>query len=103
MEGVTAALRVLVWSLIVVVLVTLGAATIVHGLRTRHRYTSLLDRFNWSLGVIVMGLSLIVWPPLIALRSDDSTLVAWLVGAAATFAAGAGLAGQAQRSRWPWP
>jgi hypothetical protein len=77
--------------------VLFGVFNIVHGFLAAHVIEAPVNRFNWYLGSLILGLGLIVWPPVFFMFADATNGVAIFVAAGATIALGAGLAGRARR------
>ncbi len=74
-----------------------GVFNLVHGFVVAHVIEAPVNRFNWHLGSLILGLGLIVWPPIFFLYGDATNGIAIFVAAGATIALGAGLAGRARR------
>ena len=79
-----------------------GVFNIVHGVLAAHVIEAPVNRFNWYLGSLILGVGLIVWPPVYFLFGDATNGVAIVVAAGATVAFGAWLAGRARRLESPF-
>ena len=74
-----------------------GVFNVVHGFWLARKMDSLYNRFNCCLGSLILGVGLVVWPPVFFLYGDPTWAIAIVVGAGATIAIGASLAGNAVR------